>query len=87
MLAGNYYKLEMPDVVIGRFCRKNQIPLVPLFEDMQQSRENLYWPVDRHMNESGQRVAASSLLRQLSPIMDGIVSERLQKKNSDLATN
>lgn len=68
------YNPEMPDLVLRDFCEKNSIPMISLFNHLQSEREPLFWPIDRHMNATGQNVAGRLLNRELSPLVDARIN-------------
>jgi hypothetical protein len=65
--------VEMPDKVIGSWCRERQVPvidLLPEFAAAGKTNAYLYYPYNRHWTPAGHALVAAAVLRGL-----GIESE------------
>ncbi|MEO2033675.1 MAG: SGNH/GDSL hydrolase family protein [Planctomycetaceae bacterium] len=69
-LNNEYYDPKMPDAVLSGFCERADTPFIALLSDLQESGKCVYWDIDRHMNSTGQAVAAATISKTLTPVVE-----------------
>ncbi len=66
----NLYDLNKPQTLLNEFCQKNGIEIIDMLPGMRREgkSQQLFFPIDTHMNPEGHRVVADSLTEYFSSI-------------------
>jgi hypothetical protein len=68
-LTNSVYDADLPNQRILEYCRLHQLSCLDLLPDLRDAyterREPLYFPIDRHLNATGNRIAADRILEYL----------------------